>query len=245
MLLLVVGLLWGCPVVDGDTLDKGASSKEALEKLEIGFKSVSDLEHFKNLTPETVDIRQENLFSAALSAPKNGINLDGLLLFDEGRHKTSEVSSYGRGRYSLNFMVRPTGAYWFGMMLGDRLSDERSFVYFKQRSAILCYAFFNGGGYKLVLSVDGNVLESKALGTWVWDKKWYRMVLDVKSATDVTAGVIDLSSNETADSISYSSPVPMTFLPAKLHLITETSSKMENFLRLSRFMVEVDGASSL
>ncbi|MFH0796219.1 MAG: carbohydrate binding domain-containing protein [Candidatus Omnitrophota bacterium] len=220
-----------------DTKPSQEGAEKEKRNIEVTFKKSSDLDYLRNLTPEIITFKQEGLFSTSISALQNGINLDGLLLFDDNKHQGSETSMYDTGTYTLDFILRPAGGYWFGIMLGSELADKRSFVYFKQPSVILCYACYNGGAYTLVLSVDGNKKESRTLGTWVWDTQWYRMILNVKSDTDISVNVVNLSSNEIVDTLSWNSPTPVTFLPAKLWIITETSTKMIPFLRVGKFTV--------
>jgi len=205
-------------------------------KIEITFKSAADFEYLKNVTPEVLEIKREGLFSATLSSLKDGINMTGALLFDEGKHQGKEPAVYGNGTYSLDFVVRPAGGYWFGLMLGPG-TPKGSFVYARQPSSIVCAAFYNGGAYTLILAVDGEKKESKGLGSWVWDTRWYRMTLMVEANKDITATITNLSSNVVADTIKFSSPAPLGFLPAKLYLVTETCPRMNNFLRLGKMVV--------
>jgi len=212
-----------------------AKEERSQAGIEVNFRKVSDFDCFKNLAPEIIDFKQEGLSAARISALKDGINLDGLLLFDPGKHQDEKVALYGNGTYSMDFVVNPTGAYQFGIMLGSGFTDKRSFVYFKQNAAIFCYASYNGGAYKLVLSVDGSTKESKGIEKWEWKTKWYRMNLKVESLTDVSVNMVNISSKEILDSITFRSTEPFRFLPSKLWVITETSMKMDDFLRIGRF----------
>ncbi len=205
-------------------------------KTEITFKKASDLEYFKNLTPGIIDFRREGLFSAEIGSLTNEQNRDGFLLFDEGKHQGSSPALCGNGTYSLDFVVRPTGGYFFGVMLGPDVTND-SFVYSRQPSRVLCYAFYSGGGYVFLLSVDGTKKESKALGSWVWETRWYRLTLVVEESKDVTGTITDLSTNTVVDALKISAPAPLAFLPARLYLVTETCSKMNSFLRLGKFAV--------
>lgn len=231
MLLAVLGIV--------STVRADEAKSETLKKTDVKFSNNSDLEYFKNLTPDTISLVKDGLMSAVVSNLKKGesaVNADGVLLFDENKHKGSEVSRYGIGTYSMSFIVLPTGAYSFGILLGEKSKP----LYTPQQSAIYCYGWYNGGGYTFVLSVNGYTKESKALAQkgWVYSTNWYRIVLNIESNTDVSANIIDQSTNEIVDTLTYKSATPLKILPAKLQIVTEVCMDMQEFLRIGRFTVE-------
>lgn len=210
---------------------------ESAKKIVVKFQEGTDTDYFKNITPENIAvIRYEFLGGATLGSLKEeGTNIDGVLLFDENRHKGKEVSKYGQGSYGMSFLLLPTGGYSFGIMLGEKSPPDP--LYAEQLGAVYCYGLYDGGGYRFVLSVNGHKKESKALKSWVWLTKWYRMVLNIESETEVSASIIDPSSNEVLDKISYKGE-PVQYLPANLSIVTEVYMKMADFMKIGRFTVE-------